>query len=191
MAHDTSRLTRTVTRSRTGAGANATKSDARAASDSRIVERDIDRFLARFEPGVERLARDVRRWMQRRLPTAIEMVYDNYNALVFGFVPSERPSDAIFSVAVYPRYVSVFFLQGAGLPDPEGLLQGSGSQVRHLRVGDVADLERPAVTALVAAALDDAVVPMPRGGRGTVIIRSISAKRRARAPAPPRRPSST
>lgn len=121
--------------------------------------------------------------MRRRLPTAFvptafEMVCNNYNALVFGFVPS----DAIFSVVVYPRHVSVAFLQGAGLPDRDGLLEGSGTRVRHIRVGDVAELDRPAIKALVAAALDDAIVPMPRSGRRAVVIRSVSAKQRPRRP---------
>jgi Domain of unknown function (DU1801) len=120
--------------------------------------------------------------MRRRLPTAFEMVYDNYNALVFGFGPSERPSEAIFSIAVYPRYVTVFFLQGATLPDPDHVLNGSGKQVRQLRIGDVADLEKPAVKAIVARALEHADEPMPSTGRGAVIIRAVSAKQRPRRP---------
>src|ERR1039458_9537409 len=65
-----------------------------------------------------------------RLPGAVQLVYDNYNALVIGFGPSERASEASFSIVLYPRWVTLFFLQGAGLPDPRRLLKGSGKVVR-------------------------------------------------------------
>lgn len=164
--------------------------DRARASEAPEVEREIDQFLSRFDPAIEGLARKVRRWLRRRLPAAVEMVYDNYNALVFGFAPSERPSDALFSVVVYPRCVSLFFLQGAGLPDPEGLLIGSGTLVRHIRVDGMADLNRRGIDTLIAAALHDAIVPMPRSGRGSVIVRSVSARQRPRRPVAPTNPSS-
>jgi hypothetical protein len=50
------------------------------------------------------------------LAGAIAMVYDNYNRLVVGFCPNERPSDAIFSLVLYPRRVGFCFLQGAVFP---------------------------------------------------------------------------
>ena len=50
--------------------------------------------------------------------SAVEMIYDNYNWLVIGFSPTDRPSDAIFSLVLPPGRVTLCFLQGAGLPDP-------------------------------------------------------------------------
>ena len=71
--------------------------------------------------------------LRRLVPGAVELVYDNYNALVVGFGPSERPSEAILSLVAYPKWVTLCFLQDAPeLPDPEGLLKGSGSSVRHI-----------------------------------------------------------
>src|SRR6266436_1894806 len=89
-------------------------------------------FIARYEPEVGAAARSALATMRKRLPGAVELVYDNYNALAIGFGPTERASDAIFSIAVYPRWVSLFFLQGATLADPQKLLRGSGSRVRHV-----------------------------------------------------------
>jgi hypothetical protein len=143
-------------------------------------------FIARYDPAVARLARAARSRMRARLPTAIELVYDNYNALAIGFGPSDRASEAIFSLALYPRWVSLFFLQGAGLPDPHRLLRGSGSRARHIVLEQPSDLDRPAVTALISAALYNAKVPMPRSGRGRLVIKSISAKRRSRQPRKPK-----
>ena len=68
------------------------------------------------------------------------------------FLPSERTSDAIFSIAFWPRWVSLFFLQGAGLPDPSRLLRGSGKIARHIVLEDADDLDKPAVQELIACA---------------------------------------
>src|SRR5580658_4552540 len=87
--------------------------------------KQLDSFLAKYNPEIASLARRALAKMRKRLPGSLEMVYDNYNALAIGFVPNERPSDAIFSIALYPSYVVLFFLQGAGLPDPHRRLQGS------------------------------------------------------------------
>lgn len=144
----------------------------------------LRQFMARYDPAIARRARLVLAKMRAQLPGAIELVYDNYNALVIGFSPSERPSDAVFSVVLYPRWVTLFFLQGAGLPDPAGLLRGSGHIVRHLVVDDEAMLDRAEVRALVAVALRDAGVPVWRRAKRRLIIRSVAPKQRARRPRP-------
>ena len=117
--------------------------------------------------------------MRRRMPTATEMVYDNYNFFVIGYSPTERPSDAVFSIAAGANGVSICFLYGARLADPKKLLSGGGKQTRFLRVTQGADLNRAPVRSLMKAALDRAK-PMPASGRGTLIIKSISAKQRPR-----------
>ena len=118
--------------------------------------------------------------MRHRLPHAIELVYDNYNFFVIGYGPSDKASAAVFSLAAYAKGVNLCFLQGAGLPDPEGLLRGSGSTVRNIKLDDASTLDRPEVRALMAAALARAKMPMdPTRGR-RLIIKSVSAKQRPR-----------
>jgi hypothetical protein len=75
-------------------------------------QRQLDSFLAKFDPSISALARRAILKMRKRLPNAIEFVYDNYNALVVGFGPNERPSDAIFSIAIFPRKVGLCFFAG-------------------------------------------------------------------------------
>src|SRR5258708_18343392 len=105
-------------------------------------------FLARFSPEIVALAKAARARLRKRLPGAIEMVYDNYNALVIGYSPTERPSDAILSIVIWPRRVSVCFIQGKHLPDPAGVLIGDGNQVRFIRLDtDAAILDPSAVQA--------------------------------------------
>ena len=140
----------------------------------------ITAFLAKYDPAIASLATHTRAWMRRQLPTATEIVYDNYNALVFGFGPSDRASEAVFSLALYPRWVNLFFMHGVDLPDPANVLRGSGKQVRSIRLTGPADLERPEVAHLITAALLAAAVPLPAGGRGATIIKSVSARQRSR-----------
>jgi hypothetical protein len=139
-------------------------------------------FLARFSPDVARAAKAALRKMRARVPGAVELVYDNYNALAIGFGPNERATDAVFSIAVFPRRPSLVFIYGVGLPDPGRLLQGKGNQVRHIPILDPAAsvLDKPAVRALIAAALKDAEPPINPAGRRRVVIKSVSAKQRPR-----------
>jgi hypothetical protein len=139
-------------------------------------------FIDRFTPDVAATARAALAKVRTLVPGAIELVYDNYNALVVGFGPTERPSEAICSVAIYPTHVSFCFLNGASLPDPDRLLKGGGNVVRHIRLEEAGVLDRPAVRTLIGHAIADADQPFnPRSG-GTIVIRSISAKQRPRRP---------
>ena len=121
--------------------------------------------------------------MRKRYPTALELIYDNYNALAIGFGPTERPSEAIFSIALFPKWVSLFFLQGAVLPDPEKKLQGSGNVAKHIRLPSAATLDEPPVQALMREAVMRAAIPFDPQGKHRLIIKSISAKQRPRRPA--------
>jgi hypothetical protein len=140
--------------------------------------------MARYTPEIAATARAALVRLRRQVPGAVEMVYDNYNALVIGFSPSERASDAVLSIARYPKWVTLFFLEGAWLPDPKGLLQGNGTRVRGIRLDRAADIDAPAVRALIRAALEQAEVRIDPAGRRRMMIKSISPKQRPRRPGP-------
>src|ERR1019366_2895467 len=146
-------------------------------------EIQLDAFLDKYTPAVATLARACLAKMRSRLPGAVQLVYDNYNALAIGFGPSEHASEAVFSIALYPRWVTLFFLQGAGLPDPKHLLKGSGKVVRYIVLASAADLDQPAVQGLMATALKRAEPAIDPDAPGSLVIRSISAKQRPRRPA--------
>ena len=149
-------------------------------STAASAEKQLAAFIRKFSPTDQRLIRAVRRALRRRFPTANELVWDNYNFFVIGYSPTERPSDAIVSMAARANGVGVCFIHGAKLPDPSKVLLGSGRQTRFLRIDSPEVLERPEVEALVVAAIAQARVPLPVGGRGKLIIRSVSAKQRPR-----------
>jgi len=128
---------------------------------------------------VQALIRSVRRALRRRLPTAHELVWDNYNFFVIGYSPTERPSDSVVSLAASSNGVALSFYRGSSIPDPRGILLGSGAQNRFIRLPSASVLARPEVEALIAAAVARAPVPFARG-RGALVIRSVSKKQRAR-----------
>jgi hypothetical protein len=142
-------------------------------------------FIDKFEPAIGRLVRAARSALRKRLPTANELVYDNYNALAIGFGSTDRVSDVLLSLAVYARGVSLYFMYGASLPDPSHLLRGSGNQGRFIPLTSVAELNRPAVRGLLRAAMRHAKTPLPTTGRGRLLIKSVSAKQRPRRPVSP------
>jgi hypothetical protein len=147
-------------------------------------KQQLDSFLAKYDPAIAAFARRVPVKLRKRLPGAVEMVYDNYNGLVIGFGPNDRASLAIFSIVLFPRWVTLCFLQGAGLPDPQRRLQGEGNVVRHIRLEDSTVLDEPYVQTLMNLALHRAKAPLDIKSRRQLVIKSISAKQRPRRPLP-------
>jgi len=147
---------------------------------AKTPEQQLKGFIAKFEPGHQTLIRAVRKALRKRLPTAHELVYDNYNFFVIGYGPTVRPSDAILSITGSSNGVGLCFIQGASLPDPQEILNGSGNQTRFIRVDSIEVLARPAVKALISAAIAKTRTPLQPKGRGSLIIRSISRKQRPR-----------
>ena len=131
----------------------------------------LDRIIAKQPPAMAKLTKAVLAKLRPRFPGAVELVYDKRRSLVIGFCPDERASNAINSIAVYSKWINLYFFEGDSLPDPEGLLQGSGSMVRSIRITDASDLDRPAVKALMAEALKRADPPLNKKAKRRVIIR--------------------
>lgn len=147
------------------------------------AEAQLEGFIARFSDDVAGQARAILGRMRARLPGAVALVYDNYNALTVGFCASEKPSSLVLSVAVYPNWVSLFFVSGPGLDDPHGLLRGEGVRFRHLVLKNgLATLDDPRVRALVDQALARTPTPIDRTAPSRLKIQSISARQRPRRP---------
>jgi hypothetical protein len=140
----------------------------------------IAECIAKFDAPMGRRIRACRAAMRKRLPSAYEFVYDNYNFFVIGYGPNDRPSDAVVSLAASSKGVALCFIRGAKLPDPDGILQGSGAQTRFVRLPSAQTLSEPPIARLLALAAKQSPVPFPRGKRGTTIIKSISKKQRPR-----------
>jgi hypothetical protein len=151
------------------------------------AQAQLDAFITKYSPDVAKLGRAAIARMRKLLPAALLLVYDNYNALAVGFAANERSSSAVFSIVLYPRWVSLFLLQGAGLPDPHKHLSGSGKVVRHVVLTQVAVLDDPQIRDLMQLALTRAGVSLQKGKAGAIVIKSISARQRTRRPASARK----
>jgi len=137
----------------------------------------LEAFLSKYDRAIAAQARAALRKLRKLLPGAVELVYDNYNALVIAFGASQRAGDLVLSLALYPRWLTLFFWNGAKLKDPKRRLEGSGKQVRGIRLTGAGDLDDPALVALIEQASATASFP----GR-ELIIKSISKKQRPRRP---------
>lgn len=144
---------------------------------------ELSGFIDRYSAEVAADARRAIAFLSDRLPTATQLVYDNYNALVIGFGAGDRAGEIILSIALYPRYVTLFLARGVELPDPHRVLEGHGKGVRHVKLRPISRLETPEVEALIGAAVAVGTPPLPATGESKLIIKSISAKQRPRRPA--------
>lgn len=169
----------TKKKAKTKSKAKSKRSTAKVASKDSPAKQ-LEGFIAKYDPAVARLARATRAAVRKRLPTANELVYDNYQFLAIGFSATERPSDCLVSLAISPKGVALSFYYGATLPDPKKVLLGSGNQNRFVRLESAATLANPDVENVICAAIARAKTPLPATGRGHLIIKSVSAKQRPR-----------
>src|SRR5678816_1137315 len=100
---------------------------------------DLIKFLTVFEDHEKELVLWLRDFVWDLYPKANELIYDNYNALAFGWSPTDRVGHTFCNVAVGRSSYNVHlgFYWGAQIPDPEGLLIGEGKQYRYVIVTDV------------------------------------------------------
>ena len=151
-----------------------------ASAPRKNAETELAGFIDKFTPEMARAIRAVRAALRKRVPTANELVYDNYNFFVIGYSSTLRPSDCFSQLVADAHGVRLAFYYGSTLPDPAGILLGGGSQNRFIRLGSARDLSKPEVDALIRAAIAQGKAPLPTTGRGTLVIRSVSAKQRPR-----------
>jgi hypothetical protein len=139
-------------------------------------------FLSPYAPAIVELALATRRLVLEEAAGAVELIYDAYNAVAAGYSFTGRPSEACLHVAVYARWVNLGFQRGAELDDPAGVLQGSGNLVRHIRIAQPGDLDRPVVRALVQAAVARAKRPTASAAgsvkKGQSVARAVYPQRR-------------
>ena len=150
-------------------------------SRTRTPEAQLRASIDKLDPKIQKLFRSVRAAVRKRFPTANELAYDYSHALVIGYSPADQGIDSIVAIRAGATGVSLYFSQGPRLPDPKRLLRGSGKQTRFIPVESASELAHPDVEALIAATIDQARIPLPSTGKGSLIIKSDGAEK------PPRR----
>jgi hypothetical protein len=135
-------------------------------------------LIARHAPAHQKLAAVLRRWLRKRLPSAHEIVYEYRDHVVTSWSPTERGYEGVLAVRASADGVRLYIQRGKGLPDPEKLLRGSGTQARWLQLEGASTLSRPEVARLVDEAIARSGVPFARSGRGLLVIRTTAAGQR-------------
>jgi hypothetical protein len=148
----------------------------------RSVEAELRTLIAKFAPAHLRLIGTMRRSLRKRLPTAHEVVYEYRDVFVISYSPDDRGYEGVLAIRAGANGVSLYFNHAKDLPDPAKLLQGSGNQMRSIKVDGASTLARPEVARLIDEAIARNRVPFASAGRGSVVIRSTSAKRRRSRP---------
>jgi hypothetical protein len=144
----------------------------------RSAEAQLRTLIAKFAPAHLRLIGAMRRSLRKRLPTAHEVVYEYRDWFVISYSPSEHGYEGVLAIRASADGVKLYFNFGKELPDPAKLLQGSANQVRFINMEGASTLARPEVACLIDEAIAHNRVPFAGAGRGSVVIRSASAKKR-------------
>ena len=149
-------------------------------------------LLSRFPPEIVALVKRCLPKLRRAFPGCYELVYDYSNSVVVAFGMSERGYEAIVAIAIFPRWVRLYL--DKSLPDPKGLLEGSGTKVRSVTLKAASDLDGGDdggdIHALIKAAIKHSGVTFPRTGRTgstRMVIKSESKKQNPKKHRP-RRP---
>ena len=152
-----------------------------SAAERRAAEAEVRTLIDKFAPAHLRLIAAMRRSLRKRLPTAHEVVYEYRTWFVISYSPNERGYEGVLAIRGSADGVKLYFNRGKELPDPAKLLQGSsGTQTRSINVLSASTLARPEVARLIDEAIARNPVPFASAGRGSVVIRSTSAKQRRR-----------
>jgi uncharacterized protein DUF1801 len=130
--------------------------------------KELKKFLRPYPTAVQELALQLRQIVLEELGPCHENIYDAYNAVAVGYGPTDRMKDGICHIAVYARHVNLGFNHGTALPDPRGILQGTGKWTRHITLESPADLVRPEIRAFLRAARKHAGPP-PQASKSQVI----------------------
>ena len=159
--------------------ASVQASGTQSAAARRSAEAEVRALIEKHVPAHLRLIAAMRRSLRKRLPAAHEIVYEyqNQGAVVISFSPNEHGYAGVLGIRADADGVMLFFNRAKELSDPAKLLKGSGGQVRSIDVEGVSTLARPEVVRLIDEAIARNPVPFEGAGRGSVVIRSTSAKR--------------
>jgi hypothetical protein len=142
---------------------------------------DLVKFLLPYPDSVKAAALWLRDFVWDLYPETNELIYDNYNAVAFGWSPTDKAGDVFCSIAVYSGHVNFGFLRGTEFPDPQKVLMGDGSLYRYIKVVDKDDFPEEYIKELLAMAYENSISRLKPGKKvikGETIVKSISPVKR-------------
>jgi hypothetical protein len=142
-------------------------------------------FLEPFGDKTTELVMWLRDFVWDVYPTANEVIYDNYNAVAFGWSPTEKLGHTFCSIAVgrTSKNIHFGFYWGNELSDPEKILLGQGNQYRYILVTDKTRFPKSYIEKLVHEAYKNSLSKVKDKNQivhGKTIVKSVSEKKRAK-----------
>jgi hypothetical protein len=116
-----------------------------------LMNQPVDEFLSKYPADVSELVLHARALILEAMPDAIEQLDPSANLIGYG--TDRTYKGLICGIVIYRTYINLMFARGASLPDPDGLLHGTGKRARHIKIEKPADLEFPGVRAMLESAL--------------------------------------
>src|SRR5665213_2893183 len=138
---------------------------------------DLVKFMLPYPDGVKAAALWLREFVWDLYPETNELIYDNYNAVAFGWSPTDKAGDVFCSIAVYSKHINFGFNRGVDIADPDKLLLGNGNQYRYIQVRKKEDFPEDYMKQLLEAAYQNSLArmkPVKKEIRGETIVKSIS-----------------
>jgi hypothetical protein len=143
--------------------------------------KDLKKFLRPYPRKVQEMALSLREFVWKLYPDCNELIYDNYNAVAFGWSTSDKLGDTFCSIAAFAEYVHFGFYWGSEIADPEKKLSGKGNQYRYIKLSDSKDFPKPYIKKLLKEAYANSIAKLKTGEqvvKGITIVKSISAKKK-------------
>ena len=143
--------------------------------------KDLKKFLKPYSKEVQQTVLWLREFVWDLYPGCNELIYDNYNAVAFGWSTSDRLGDTFCSIAAFKDFAHFGFYWGNQIADPEKKLSGDGTQYRYIKVFGVKDFPKTYIKKLLKEAYANSLSKLKTGNqvlKGATIVKSISAKKK-------------
>jgi hypothetical protein len=112
---------------------------------------DIGEFLEPYNSEIREIALKARALILELAPDVIEQIDTSDKLVAYGY--GLKMGDTLCTIAPYKSWVNMGFYRGLELPDPAGLLTGTGKLHRHVKLKTLAEVETPALRELLLAAI--------------------------------------
>src|SRR6476620_5491495 len=112
-----------------------------------------EQLFATCAPDIRVLGLKAHRLVLNIIPGAVQQVENGNTAIHYG--TGLKMADEVFYVSAHKAHVNIGLFGGAGLPDPDGLMEGTGKRLRHVKLRQPDEVERPTLRALLETALKD------------------------------------
>ncbi len=114
----------------------------------------FDEALSGSSSHVKEIAKRLRNLIIDLYPEVVEVPWPKQKIIGYGVGP-KKMSEQFCYIGAHREHVNLGFYYGAELPDPEGLLEGTGKKLRHIKIREVEEVDQPAVRHLVQLSLEE------------------------------------